>query len=210
MASDTDRPPDLFAASRNATNCNGNFFSKNDSSAATSSGCDVEYGWLNDANNNASSLEVASASDTSYDLFVFNDLKDYINKLNYSAYVNLTSLEYDNYGNSSYGNVSCAVNGTYGNYSVECVPVDDTKVDAKNWWALILFVVPFFTIFGNVLVILAVKRERTLQNVTNYFIVSLAIADLLVATVVMPFAVYVLVSTIFSFSLDWSYRFSKS
>lgn len=41
---------------------------------------------------------------------------------------------------------------------------------------------------------MAVVRERTLQSVTNYFIVSLAIADLLVAVVVMPFGVYILVS----------------
>lgn len=44
---------------------------------------------------------------------------------------------------------------------------------------------------------MAVLRERTLQTVTNYFIVSLAIADLLVAVVVMPFGVYILVSKIF-------------
>lgn len=64
----------------------------------------------------------------------------------------------------------------------------------KNYWALILVVFPFLTLFGNVLVILSVYRERSLQTVTNYFIVSLALADLLVAVVVMPFAVYVLVS----------------
>lgn len=65
-----------------------------------------------------------------------------------------------------------------------------------NYWALVLVLFPIFTLFGNVLVILSVYRERTLQTATNYFIVSLALADLLVAVVVMPFAVYVLVSTI--------------
>ncbi|CAG7831821.1 unnamed protein product [Allacma fusca] len=65
-----------------------------------------------------------------------------------------------------------------------------------NYWALLLIIFPFLTVFGNVLVILSVKRERTLHNVTNYFIVSLAVADLLVAALVMPFGVYLLVSTI--------------
>lgn len=63
-----------------------------------------------------------------------------------------------------------------------------------NYWALILILFPILTLFGNILVILSVCRERSLQTVTNYFIVSLAIADLLVAVVVMPFAVYFLVS----------------
>ncbi|XP_061398805.1 dopamine D2-like receptor, partial [Musca vetustissima] len=64
----------------------------------------------------------------------------------------------------------------------------------RNYWALILIVFPIFTLFGNILVIMSVFRERSLQTVTNYFIVSLAIADLLVAVVVMPFAVYALVN----------------
>ncbi len=37
-------------------------------------------------------------------------------------------------------------------------------------------------------------QERALQNITNYLIVSLAVADLLVAGVVMPFYTYTLVS----------------
>ncbi|XP_036227812.2 dopamine D2-like receptor isoform X2 [Bactrocera oleae] len=71
------------------------------------------------------------------------------------------------------------------------VPNDDVP---PNYWALTLMVFPLLTLFGNILVILSVCRERSLQTVTNYFIVSLAIADLLVAVVVMPFAVYVLVN----------------
>ena len=67
-------------------------------------------------------------------------------------------------------------------------------LEAKDYWAMLLFLFPLLTVFGNVLVILSVYRERTLQTATNYFIISLAIADLLVATLVMPFAVYAMVS----------------
>ena len=42
-------------------------------------------------------------------------------------------------------------------------------------------------------VILSVARERSLQNITNYFIVSLAVADLCVAGIVMPFYAYTMV-----------------
>lgn len=83
-------------------------------------------------------------------------------------------------------------------FSVACLTnsyLNDIIFSANyNYWALILIVFPFLTLFGNVLVILSVCRERTLQTVTNYFIVSLALADLLVAVVVMPFGVYILVN----------------
>jgi len=47
--------------------------------------------------------------------------------------------------------------------------------------------------------VLGVYRERSLQTATNYFIVSLAIADIMVAILVMPLAVYVEVSRLVSF-----------
>lgn len=62
------------------------------------------------------------------------------------------------------------------------------------YWRLIWFILPLGATFGNLLVIMAVYLERSLQSVTNYFIVSLAFADLFVGLIVMPFAVYVLVS----------------
>ncbi|NXQ14287.1 DRD3 protein, partial [Peucedramus taeniatus] len=58
------------------------------------------------------------------------------------------------------------------------------------YYALCYCILILVIIFGNVLVCLAVLRERTLQTTTNYLVVSLAVADLLVATLVMPWMVY--------------------
>ena len=65
-----------------------------------------------------------------------------------------------------------------------------------NYLALLLLILCISVVFGNVLVILSVAKERSLQNITNYFIVSLAVADLCVAGVVMPFYTYTLVNII--------------
>ncbi|OXB59892.1 hypothetical protein ASZ78_013525 [Callipepla squamata] len=45
-----------------------------------------------------------------------------------------------------------------------------------------------FTVFGNVLVIIAVFTSRALKAPQNLFLVSLASADILVATLVIPFS----------------------
>lgn len=58
-----------------------------------------------------------------------------------------------------------------------------------NWLVLLLGIMVFVGIFGNVLVCLAVLIERRLQNATNYFLLSLAIADLLVSALVMPISI---------------------
>lgn len=59
-----------------------------------------------------------------------------------------------------------------------------------NYYATLLTLLIFVIVFGNVLVCMAVSREKALQTTTNYLIVSLAVADLLVATLVMPWVVY--------------------
>ncbi|XP_040855674.1 5-hydroxytryptamine receptor 2C isoform X1 [Ochotona curzoniae] len=56
----------------------------------------------------------------------------------------------------------------------------------QNWPALSIVVIIIMTIGGNILVIMAVSMEKKLHNATNYFLMSLAIADMLVGLLVMP------------------------
>ncbi|XP_038107549.1 5-hydroxytryptamine receptor isoform X2 [Culex quinquefasciatus] len=57
--------------------------------------------------------------------------------------------------------------------------------------AVVLGIVILATVIGNVFVIAAILLERNLQSVANHLILSLAVADLLVACLVMPLgAVY--------------------
>lgn len=60
------------------------------------------------------------------------------------------------------------------------------QLHEKNWPALLMVLVIIVTIFGNILVIMAVSLEKKLQNAMNYFLMSLAIADMLLGFLVMP------------------------
>lgn len=68
---------------------------------------------------------------------------------------------------------------------------DEEEPRAKKWGLFALVVVIFCTALGNMLVCLAVCWDRRLQNMTNYFLMSLAIADFLVSIIVMPFGMVV-------------------
>ena len=105
---------------------------------------------------------------------------------------NLT--EYD-FSWAYYGTAN-ATTGTYDDSNVMSSSASSSAGDVQRltYWAFLLTIVPVLTMFGNLLVCIAVYREKTLQTVTNYFIVSLAVADIMVATLVMPLAVYVEVS----------------
>lgn len=87
--------------------------------------------------------------------------------------------------NWSYGNVG----GVYGEeggriHGSQCPPQE--MAAEKNWAALLILVVIAVTVMGNILVILAVSLEKKLQNATNYFLMSLAVADMLLGILVMP------------------------
>jgi len=62
----------------------------------------------------------------------------------------------------------------------------DYPESARNWQVFLLFLIVLAGITGNVLVCIAVSIEKKLHNVTNYFLMSLAIADLFVSLIVMP------------------------
>nr|XP_028587765.1 5-hydroxytryptamine receptor 2B [Podarcis muralis] len=72
-----------------------------------------------------------------------------------------------------------------GNGSAQPITAEGTML---RWAALLILMVIIPTIGGNILVILAVSLEKKLQYATNYFLMSLAVADLLVGLLVMPIA----------------------
>ena len=68
---------------------------------------------------------------------------------------------------------------------VEALPITPVSV----LFAVLMSVIIVATVFGNVLVILSVFTYRPLRHVQNFYIVSLAVADLAVAILVMPYNV---------------------
>ncbi|XP_026668424.1 octopamine receptor Oamb [Ceratina calcarata] len=66
------------------------------------------------------------------------------------------------------------------------------RVEWSGPWILatliVLAIVNVMVVLGNVLVIMAVYHTSKLRNVTNMFIVSLAVADLMVGLAVLPFS----------------------
>lgn len=79
-------------------------------------------------------------------------------------------------------------NGTAGN-GTWLEPASDWLVMGLT--SVVLGLMILATVIGNVFVIAAILMERNLQSVANYLIVSLAVADLMVACLVMPLgAVY--------------------
>ena len=95
---------------------------------------------------------------------------------------------YDNY--SSYECNSTCIPFYYLTNSTQPYSFSNTH-ETLNFLALSLLIFPILTVFGNILVVSSVITDRALQTVTNYFIVSLAISDVMVAIFVMPLAVYV-------------------
>ncbi|CAG0918469.1 unnamed protein product [Notodromas monacha] len=85
------------------------------------------------------------------------------------------------------GNETHPVNDTLGFKSTRALPWHEVLM------IIILAVITLITIVGNVLVILSVFTYKPLRMVQNFFIVSLAAADLTVALLVLPFNIAYLI-----------------
>ena len=69
---------------------------------------------------------------------------------------------------------------------------------------VVLALFSLVVIVGNIMVIVAVFKELYLRSVTNYFIVSLAIADVMVGGVVMPFAIsHEMTNEVWLYGQEW-------
>lgn len=79
-----------------------------------------------------------------------------------------------------------AIRGNFAT-SINSTEFDSIEQPPQYEWTY-MFVIVFIIAggLGNILVCLAVALDKKLQNVTNYFLLSLAVADLLVSLFVMP------------------------
>lgn len=72
---------------------------------------------------------------------------------------------------------------------------DENKLSKLNvTYAVLESLVAIFAVIGNALVITVFYRERRLRRRTNYYIISLALADFLVGLFGIPFAILVSLS----------------
>ena len=98
---------------------------------------------------------------------------------------------------------SSALNDTSGGHPVTIILEPDLRLH-HPLLAFFLSLICFIVVFGNVLTIVAIWKERYLHTVTNYFVASLAVADCIVGSVVMPFSiVHEVMNKWWIFGQDW-------
>jgi len=87
------------------------------------------------------------------------------------------------------GDVTPVWNGTDGSQQHDDDGGGGARLAADITLAILLSLIVVFAVAGNLLVIAAILTDRSLRQTGNYFLVSLALADMLVAVAVMTFAV---------------------
>ena len=82
-----------------------------------------------------------------------------------------------------------SMNDTDYNDSTVSPSEEEFPLDVVIPIAVVMSIVSLITSLGNALVIVAVRTDRRLRTVSNYFIFSLAVADLLIGLLVMPLSI---------------------
>lgn len=127
----------------------------------------------------------------------YSDNKNYINNNNNNntTLINETGEIFPvfNDSNEFFDENDNTVDILMDNHTPHAITTTTTRKSLNNYWALLAVLLVIFTAAGNILVCLAITWERRLQNVTNYFLMSLAITDLMVAILVMPLGILTLV-----------------
>ncbi|XP_030128378.4 5-hydroxytryptamine receptor 2A [Taeniopygia guttata] len=118
---------------------------------------------------------VSSVNPTANSFIQINNERRFYRNVYGAGEINISHLCNLTVNSDNLTNLSCE-----SNTSPPCCP------SQKNWPALLTVIVIVLTIAGNILVIMAVSLEKKLQNATNYFLMSLAIADMLLGFLVMP------------------------
>lgn len=80
---------------------------------------------------------------------------------------------------------------------------DTYSLQATAAFAIAITFMMLMTIVGNILVIIAVLTSRSLKGAQNLFLVSLAAADILVATLIIPFSLANELQGYWAFSSIW-------
>ena len=99
-----------------------------------------------------------------------------------------------------------SINGTNGSKHHDAAPLDLSRAVPVG---MVLAFFIMFAIVGNIMVILSVVCNRHLRIPTNYFIINLAIADLLLGTTVLPVSATLEVSnrTVLGYLMKIKWRF---
>ncbi|KAH0629706.1 hypothetical protein JD844_011988 [Phrynosoma platyrhinos] len=82
----------------------------------------------------------------------------------------------------------------------------NSTASEESWvvgMGLLMSLIVLAIVFGNVLVITAIAKFQRLQTVTNYFITSLACADLLMGVGVIPFGASHIIQRTWKFGNSW-------
>lgn len=97
------------------------------------------------------------------------------------------------YNDAFPGNFTCGSNGTNDSCVAAETPGSPYKTVEMVFIALVTGSLSFVTVVGNILVMLSIKVNRQLQTVNNYFLFSLACADLIIGAFSMNlYTVYII------------------